>query len=523
LDAVGQARQMCWAYDWVRDAHRESVAVALDEIERYVQARMGGVLPAETTGKWAAAKFEHDSSRPVEGYSAPQLHTHVVFFNVTETEDGKTHAIQPQELYRSQQFGTAVYQSELAMRLKELGYDIDHGRNGAPEIRGYTKEYLEASSPRSQQIREHMAALGVNGAGAAQIAAHRTRDAKQPLSQEETLRRHRELAKEFGNQPEQVVTMAKQKEHGIERDPHLRPAQSAVTFARDRNLERDPVVDERALVRDALKRSMGQATLAEVKEHFEERVRSGDFLQAPSKGLARAFTTEEMIRLERENIDRMKAGQNGYGPLAAQPIHSEHLSDSQLRAVGTILESRDQITGLQGTAGTGKTTSLAAIREAAENEGYLVEGLAPTSRAAYQLEEAGISSTTLQHHLAKGEHARGGGGRYLYFVDESSLTSTKQIHEFFQRLKENDRVVLVGDIRQHQAVDAGRPYEQLQQAGMQTARLEEIVRQKDPALKETVEQLARGHVREAIDMLDGQGRRDDGDGHGISGDSHLPG
>jgi ATP-dependent exoDNAse (exonuclease V) alpha subunit len=149
---------------------------------------------------------------------------------------------------------------------------------------------------------------------------------------------------------------------------------------------------------------------------------------------------------------------------------------------------------------------LAAIREAAENEGYLVEGLAPTSRAAYQLEEAGISSTTLQHHLAKGEHARGGGGRYLYFVDESSLTSTKQIHEFFQRLKENDRVVLVGDIRQHQAVDAGRPYEQLQQAGMQTARLEEIVRQKDPALKETVEQLARGHVREAIDMLDGQGR-----------------
>jgi ATP-dependent exoDNAse (exonuclease V) alpha subunit len=55
-------------------------------------------------------------------------------------------------------------------------------------------------------------------------------------------------------------------------------------------------------------------------------------------------------------------------------------------------------------------------------------------------------------------------------------------------------------------VDAGRPYEQLQQAGMRTARLEEIVRQKDPALKETVEQLARGQVREAIDSLERQGR-----------------
>ena len=80
------------------------------------------------------------------------------------------------------------------------------------------------------------------------------------------------------------------------------------------------------------------------------------------------------------------------------------------------------------------------------------------------------------------------------------------MHEFFERLKENDRVVLVGDVRQHQAVDAGRPYEQLQQAGMLTARLEEIVRQKDPALKETVEQLARGQVREAIGRLERQGR-----------------
>ena len=64
----------------VRDAHRESVRIAVDELERYVQARLGGNRAAETTGKWAVAKFDHDSARPVGGYSAPQLHTHVVFF-----------------------------------------------------------------------------------------------------------------------------------------------------------------------------------------------------------------------------------------------------------------------------------------------------------------------------------------------------------------------------------------------------------------------------------------------------------
>jgi conjugative relaxase-like TrwC/TraI family protein len=492
--------------DRVREAHRESVKLALDEMEKYVQARIGGNAPAVTTGEWAAAKFEHDSSRPVDGYVAPQLHTHVVFFNITELENGDVRALQPQELYRTQQYATAVYRSELAMRLQALGYEIEPGRSGVPEIQGYGAEYLEASSPRSQQIKEHMAEQGVSGAEAAQIAAHRTRDAKLALSPEETLARHREMAEAFGNQPDRIVQAAKEKMHSVDHeDGRLRHAQSAVTFARDRNLEREAVVDERALMRDALKRSMGHASFDEVRSHFQERVERGELIQVKT-AVGRSFTTPEMMSLERDNIERMQTGKDRYAPLVWQQHSFDHLSNSQREAVETILDSRDQIMGLQGAAGAGKTTSLAAIREAAENEGYSVEGFAPTSRAAHQLEEAGITASTLQHHLARGDSAHTGAGKHLYFVDESSLASTKQVHEFFGRLQENERVVLVGDVRQHQAVDAGRPFEQLQEAGMGTARLDEIVRQKDPALKETVEQLARGEVRQAIASLNEQGR-----------------
>jgi ATP-dependent exoDNAse (exonuclease V) alpha subunit len=67
-------------------------------------------------------------------------------------------------------------------------------------------------------------------------------------------------------------------------------------------------------------------------------------------------------------------------------------------------------------------------------------------------------------------------------------------------------VIFVGDIRQHQGVEAGRPFEQLQEAGMRTTKLEEIIRQNDPALKEAVEQLARGEVQQAIQNLKRQGR-----------------
>jgi conjugative relaxase-like TrwC/TraI family protein len=500
----------------VRQAHRESVGVALDELERFVQARMGGDHPAETTGKWVAAKFEHDSARPVDGYAAPQLHTHVVFFNLTETEDGKPHAIQPREIYKSQKFTTAVYQSELGYRLKELGYEITQGKNGAPEIKGYTQEYMEASSPRSRQIKAHLEERGLAGAGPAQIAAHRTRDAKSPLSAEEMLERHRELAERFGNQPHRIVKEAHARglqEHHTVEERQAR-AQEAVTYSRDRNIEREAVVDERELMRDALRRGMGETTFREIQHNFNERLRSGEFIEVGQERHAaagRTFTTREMLDYERDNLAHMKADQGKHEPLVSEEKREEltekfaHLSDSQRRAVKEILSSRDQITGLDGVAGSGKTTSLAAIREAAEREGYQVEGLAPTSRAAQQLEEACIRSNTLQYHLAR-SYANESQQRRLYVVDESSLASTRQVNDFLNRLNQHDRVILVGDTRQHQGVEAGRPFQQFQEAGMRTAHLDEIIRQKDPALKQAVEQLAHGQVREAVENLKQQGR-----------------
>jgi len=500
----------------VRDVHRESVQVALGELERYVQARIGRNHPAETTGQWVAAKFEHDSARPVEGYAAPQLHTHVVFFNVTETADGTAHAIQPQELFKSQQYATAVYRSELAHRLQELGYEIEQGKSGQPEIKGYSQEYLDASSPRRQQIIEHLEEQGLRGAGAAQIAAHQTREEKlSALSHEDMRTRHQKLAAAFGNQAQRVVQEAQargaQEHHGTqERETRAR---EAVTYARDKNIEREAVVDERQLIRDALRRSMGESTFREIRDNLEQRIRSGEFIEVSRdrfQGADRTLTTHDMLDYEHDNITRMRAGQDRHDPLVSEQTRQElagkfdHLSASQHRAVEDILSSRDQVVGLEGVAGAGKTTSLSAIRETAEGQGYQVEGLAPTSRAAQQLEEAGIHSRTLQHHLAQShrEHSE----RHLYIVDESSLASTRQINEFVHRLQEQDRVIFVGDTRQHQGVEAGRPFQQFQEAGMHTAHLDEIIRQKDPALRQAVEQLAHGEVREAIENLARQGR-----------------
>jgi conjugative relaxase-like TrwC/TraI family protein len=497
----------------VREAHRESVRTALRELERYTQARIGNVHAPETTGKFVAATFEHDTARPVDGYAAPQLHTHAVIFNVTEQASGTTRSLQPHELFVSQRYVTAVYRSELAMRLQMLGYELERGKHGQAEIRGYTKEYLGASSPRREQIKDHLREQGIDGAAAAQIAAHHTRDRKELLSQAEVLQRHQDLAAQYGNQADRVVAHARQ--HGQQRMQEVKAqAQSAVTWARDHVFERSAVQDRRAILETALARSMGETTCSNIQQEFQRRINTGEFQELSQIDARGQYTTRAMAGMEREIVGRMLEGnRRDYGDpmlvspqirIATEDRHQE-LNPSQLHAVDEILLSREKIVALDGIAGTGKTTTLAVIREGTELDGYRVEGFAPTSRAAQKLGEAGIETSTLQKHLARGQQPDAGEKR-LYVLDESSLASTRQLHEFIERLHPNDRVLLVGDRRQHEAVEAGRPFAQLQDAGMKTVKLEEIVRQKHPELKQVVEQLARGDVREAIKNLDQQGR-----------------
>ena len=91
-------------------------------------------------------------------------------------------------------------------------------------------------------------------------------------------------------------------------------------------------------------------------------------------------------------------------------------------------------------------------------------------------------------------------------VDESSLASTKQMRDFLSKINPQDKVLLVGDTRQHQGVDAGKPFEDLQQAGMRTAQLDQIIRQKEPGLLAAVEHFSKNETAAGVALLHQQGR-----------------
>ena len=129
----------------------------------------------------------------------------------------------------------------------------------------------------------------------------------------------------------------------VERNiPSRQHLETALTYAQDKNLERHAVTDERELMRDALKRSMGEGSFAEVRERFEKRIESRHLIEVESRSPARAFTTEKMIQYERDNVSEMRKGQGQHGVLvnpetwqSVQQNHT-HLNASQRAAVSRL-------------------------------------------------------------------------------------------------------------------------------------------------------------------------------------------
>jgi conjugative relaxase-like TrwC/TraI family protein len=165
-------------------AHHNAVSRALGELEQYALSRQYGGSEWVVTANIVAARFDHIAARPAngtdDGYGPdPHLHTHVVIANMTRRPDGEWRGLDPVEIYRAQSFATAVYRSELAREVQQLGYGIKVARpDGRWELDGYTREQVMAFSRRRRDIEQALAREGLAGAEAAQNIAHRTRLSK---------------------------------------------------------------------------------------------------------------------------------------------------------------------------------------------------------------------------------------------------------------------------------------------------------------------------------------------------------
>jgi hypothetical protein len=214
-------------------------------------------------------------------------------------------------------------------------------------------------------------------------------------------------------------------------------------------------------------------------------------------------TTAQAIDQERALVDAVERGRDR-GAVIPSKADARGLGEDQLRVARHVLESPDRLVAVEGKAGTGKSTTLAYLRERAQEAGFKVRGFAPTTTAAGVLREGGIDATTVAALLKESPSLKGRTPE-LWIVDEAGLLSTRQARELLDRAESaGAKAVLVGDRAQHRAVEAGSPFEVLIERGkVATERLDVIRRQRDEHLRDVVLAASeRGGAPLAVQLLE---------------------
>ena len=167
----------------------------------------------------------------------------------------------------------------------------------------------------------------------------------------------------------------------------------------------------------------------------------------------------------------------------ADDEHAHGLTEEQWAAVGGAFASR--ISVLTGGPGVGKTVCTRAIVAEALAANARVALCAPTGRAARRLEEATGHEAQTIHRMLEWMPGREPAFRPghplpadLVIVDESSMLNLRTMEILLEGLAESTHVVFVGDADQLPPIGAGRPFDDLIEAGIApVVRLSLIFRQ----------------------------------------------
>ncbi|WP_017162511.1 MobF family relaxase [Xanthomonas phaseoli] len=333
----------------------------------------------------------------------------------------------------------------------------------------------------------------------------------------------------------------------------LTPAQAVVQYAINHLTEREAVVRETALTATALRRAVGLAGPDEVRAEIKRLAGQGALIEAvPAYRMAdrkdgpalssagwksylqelkgwsdkqaqqyvgnaikqgslvpaeKRYTTQKALAREKAILAIERTGRGAIEPIMTAAavktaLEGTALSAGQRFAVETIVSTKNRFVGIQGDAGTGKTytvnQAVALIKQAsAVSEGYRTVALAPYGNQVKALKNEGLEAHTLASFLRTKDKPID--GKTIIVLDESGVVGARQMEQVMRVVeKAGARMVLLGDTKQTEAIEAGKPFAQLQQDGMQTARISEIQRQKDHELKTAVEHAAEGRVTPSL-------------------------
>ena len=189
------------------------------------------------------------------------------------------------------------------------------------------------------------------------------------------------------------------------------PAAEAVEWAVAHIAEREAVFSRSDLLAAVLAWRPGAVPVEAAEKAIGGIEAAGRLHAAPALHGGDGMTTDRALADERETVGLMREGRDRSGPvmrswMVSARLHKGPLTEGQREAVKLILSAKDRVVGVQGYAGTGKTTMLRRARALAEKNGYRMAGLAPSASAVKTLAtEAGKGERLVSRGYTNAEKA----------------------------------------------------------------------------------------------------------------------
>ncbi len=382
----------------IHKAHSNAVKKALAFMQdRAMQTRVkeDGKLVAKNVDNLTAALFQENTSRNND----PQLHTHCVILNMVQRPDGEWRSVTNEQLYWNKMVAGAIYRAELAFHLQKLGYEIDSYKSAMFEVKGIPTEVIEKFSSRREEIEAAILKYGYQGAYGAGQAALRTRSSKQHVQQSILDEKWQSICRDLRFYPKRHI--AKEPDKQLSETKLKELAKEAVKYGAKAISEREAVFTVDELKREALSFGLGYLSPDRIDRAIQNSVHTGflvkndqtNNIQSRVESNAPLITTKEMLLKEANIKQLMWQGKNSQQPLletarATEALSELCLNEGQASAAKLILTSKDRVVGVQGYAGTGKTTMLNAIRKIMDAKASnSIVGLSPSAASAEELQK----------------------------------------------------------------------------------------------------------------------------------------
>ena len=474
----------------IASAHRAAVIESIRYLEANAASVRRGHAGAEVVPAdgFVAAAFQHRTNRSLD----PQLHTHVVVANMAEGPDGRWTALDGRRIYEHSRTSGAIYQARLRYELaNDPGLMFDPKPNGTFEVVGVTEAQRRHFSKRRQQIESELAELGLATPRSAQVATLTTRPEKAAARTDEQLRqRWEQEAAEVGLDATNLPTYQRTPSVSVDH------AEVAATLTQS-----DAAFRRQHVIRAIADASTEGTTLDQLEAAADQYLAS-----AHAVDLGHGWwSTHAEVQLEQRATELAAARRPApaaradlvVDAISARPT----LTAEQADLVAGVTGSGAPVEVVVGWAGTGKTFSLDAVRQAHQSSGNTVIGAALSARAAAELEGgSGIPSSTADRlllDLASGQRRLN--ANTVLVIDEADMLGNRRLAAFIdESAQANAKLVLVGDPKQLPEIDPGGLFKSLAER-LGHHELTDNRRQLDPVERQAVAEIRLGNAPAAVE------------------------